>query len=73
MLPLWGYFFFVFSAKVKAVDMTGASDTFIRYFLVTVANGRDAKTAMETASKAVTVFQLRGGRHPFPHITRYCK
>ena len=47
--------------KVKAVDTTGAGDTFTGYFLMSAAAGREPGEAMETATKAAAISVSRPG------------
>lgn len=53
---------FSFSApKVKAIDTTGAGDTFTGYFLKGIAMGETAQAAAATAAKAAAIAVTREG------------
>ena len=53
---------FSFSApKVKAIDTTGAGDTFTGYFLKGIAMGESAQAAAATAAKAAAIAVTREG------------
>jgi len=47
--------------RVRAVDTTGAGDTFTGYFVGEIALGRDVMTAMKTASRAAGISVTRKG------------
>ncbi len=49
------------SYKVKAVDTTGAGDTFSGYFVAGIAGGRSPKEALKNASKAAAIAVSRPG------------
>ena len=49
---------------VKAVDTTAAGDTFAGYFLQSIAAGKPAKQALETAAKAAAICVTRRGASP---------
>ena len=49
------------AVKVKAVDTTGAGDTFTGYFLAEYFGGATAKAALETAAKAAAISVTRKG------------
>ena len=47
--------------EVKAVDTTAAGDTFTGYFLASIANEKDVKTAMNIASAAAAIAVSKHG------------
>lgn len=53
--------FFQPSEKVKAVDSTGAGDTYLGFLLAQLSHGRDIKHAMAIASKAAGLQVTRYG------------
>ena len=50
-----------FNADVKAVDTTGAGDTFLGYFVYGFAKGKHAEDILELASKAAAISVSREG------------
>ncbi|MFQ7178986.1 MAG: PfkB family carbohydrate kinase [Sutterella wadsworthensis] len=53
--------FFVPAVKMKAVDTTGAGDTFAGYAVAALAAGEDLRTAMNRAAKASAISVTREG------------
>ena len=53
--------FFQPSEKVKAVDTTGAGDTYLGFLLAQISNGATIKDAMQIASKAAAIQVTRFG------------
>ena len=53
--------FHVTAPKVKAIDTTGAGDTYLGYVLAGLANGKSVKDAMEIAAKAAAIQVTRLG------------
>lgn len=49
------------ASSVKAVDTTAAGDTFVGYFLATLASGDDASVALDVASRAAALCVTRPG------------
>ena len=49
------------ACKVKAVDTVAAGDTYVGYFVSSLASGFDTKKAMEIASKASSITVTRKG------------
>jgi ribokinase len=49
------------SCKVKAIDTVGAGDTYIGYFIASLASGKSLKESMEIASKASSITVSRKG------------
>lgn len=53
--------FFVPAVKMKAVDTTGAGDTFAGYAVAALAAGEDLRIAMNRAAKASAISVTREG------------
>ena len=49
------------ACKVDAVDTTAAGDTFLGYFLACITSGKDAETALLTATRASAIAVTRPG------------
>ena len=60
----------VAAKKVEVVDTTAAGDTFIGYYLASVAQGMDVQSALERANAAAAITVTRLGAVsaiPFAH------
>ena len=60
----------VAAKKVEVVDTTAAGDTFIGYYLASVAQGMDVQSALERANAAAAITVTRLGAVsaiPFTH------
>ena len=49
------------ACKVKAIDTVAAGDTYVGYFVASLASGYSVKEAMEIASKASSITVSRKG------------
>ena len=61
---------FVAAKKVEVVDTTAAGDTFIGYYLASMAQGMDVRSALERANAAAAITVTRLGAVsaiPFAH------
>lgn len=57
--------------KVPVVDTTGAGDTFTGFFIGTVSQGRDVKTALELAAKAAAIsVTVKGAANSVPTLEK---
>ena len=63
--------YFQDSYKVKAVDTTGAGDTFTGYFLACISQGKKVTHALRTASAAAALSVMsKGAAVSIPDMTR---
>lgn len=59
-----GKHYAVSAEKVKAIDTTGAGDTYIGYFLAMIMEGKELQNAMEIATHAAAIAVSRPGASP---------
>ena len=57
------------SEKVKTIDTTAAGDTFIGFYIASIASGMDVKNSLNRASKAAAISTtIMGGAESIPEI-----
>ena len=61
--------FYIPSRKVKAIDTTGAGDTYLGAFVTALSQGKNSKEAMEFATLASSITVTRKGAIlSLPHL-----